>query len=178
MIRYLRAVWHNSGVMSLQHLIRELVEFNDWANCRILDWLTPQPDRVLTKEIPSSCSSILQTLKHIWEAQEYWYGVIAETEDFVRVWEIDHPTRAIICDGLRSNSRQLSEVVGTLSDGDLSIPIRIKNDWLDCNLKKYQYLQQVLHHATYHRGQIVTMTHRLAITGAPATDFLIRAIQH
>ncbi|MBK7708105.1 MAG: DinB family protein [Acidobacteria bacterium] len=161
--------------MSLQHLITELVEFNCWANGLYLDWLAPQPDEVLAREIQSSCPSIIKTLKHIWEAQEYWYGVVAETEDFVRVWEIEDPTRAMICVGLGSNSQKLAEFVKTVSDDDLSKRLRIDNDWLNCELRKYEYLQQVVHHATYHRGQIVTMAHNLGISGAPATDFLIRA---
>lgn len=98
--------------MSLQHLITEPVEFNDWANRRYVDWLAPQSDTVLASEIPSSCPSIVVTLKHIWEAEEYWYGVVAEKDDFARVWEIDNPTRAMICEGLRTNSQKLAEFVG------------------------------------------------------------------
>ncbi len=161
--------------MSLQHLITELAEFNEWANRRYLDWLAPLPDEVLGREVPSSCPSIIKTLKHIWEAQEYWYGAVAETDDFVRVWEIDVVTREMIFEGLGSNSRKLADFVTTMTDDDLSIRLRIDNDWLNCELTKYEYLQQVLHHATYHRGQIVTMAHNLGVTGAPATDFLIWA---
>lgn len=161
--------------MSLQKLVSELAEFNAWANQLYLEWLAAQPDEVLSREIPSSCPSIIKTLKHIWEAQEYWCGAIAETEDFVRVWEIDVPTRKMIFEGLGSNSRKLAEFVTTMSDEDLSKRLRIDNDWLDCELTKYEYLQQVFHHATYHRGQIVTMAHNLGVTGAPATDFLIWA---
>ncbi len=161
--------------MSLQKLIIDLVEFNEWANRRYLEWLSPQPDEVLGREIPSSCPSILQTLKHIWEAQEYWYGVVADSEDFVRVWEIESPTRQMIFDGLSSNSRKLADCVRTLSENALAKKQRIENDWLNCELTKYEYLQQVLNHATYHRGQIVTIAHNLGITGAPGTDFLIWA---
>lgn len=159
--------------MSLQKLISDLAEFNAWANRRYSEWLAPYPDDVLAREIPSSCPSIIRTLKHIWEAQEYWYGAVAETDDFVRVWEIEDPTRKIILDGLRSNGRKLAEFVMTQSDDDLSKRLRIDNDWLNCDLMKYEYLQQVFHHATYHRGQIVTIAHGFGITGAPATDFLV-----
>lgn len=158
--------------MGLQHLIHELVDFNDWANRRYLDWLAPQPDELLARGTPSSYPSIVKTLGHIWEAQEYWYGAVAESEDFVKVWEIEDPTRPMICEGLLSSSDKLLKTVRSMSDDDLSKRLRIDNDWLNCDLRKYEYLQQVVHHATYHRGQIVTMAHALGITGAPSADFL------
>lgn len=161
--------------MSLQNLVSELAEFNAWANQRYLKWLAPLADEMLDREIPSSCPSIIKTLKHIWEAQEYWYGAVAETADFVKVWEIANPTRQMIFEGLGSNSRKLADFVPTMTDDDLSMRLRIDNDWLNCDLTKYEYLQQVFHHATYHRGQIVTMAHNLGVTGAPSTDFLIWA---
>ena len=158
--------------MSLKDLVTSNVEFNEWANQRYLEWLSTKPDEVLFQEIPSSCPSIFKTLKHIWEAQEFWWGVVAETDDVVRVWELDDITKEQLFTGLEANSRNLTQYVRSLSDDGLSKRIKVENQWLQCNLTKYEYIQQFVNHATYHRGQIVTIGRNLGLTDPPSADYI------
>jgi len=157
--------------MSLKQLVTSNVDFNEWANQLYLEWLSTKSDEALFQEIPSSCSSIIKTLKHIWEAQEFWYGIIAETDDFVKVRETDDLNKDRIFEGLRKNSKNLTEYVRKLSEIDLSKTVKIENAWLQCDFPKYEYIQHLVIHTTYHRGQIVTIGHNVGITDAPMADF-------
>lgn len=151
------------------------VEHNSWANSTIIEWLSAKDADILTREAASSCPTILATLKHIWEAQEYWTGVVGETSDFTRVWEMEDPSEDVIFQGLSANSKRLAEIVASLSDEDLARPFPVKNQWLDCLLPKAEYVQQVVGHGLYHRGQIVTMARGFGITDPPMTDFIVWA---
>ena len=67
--------------MSLQKLMSNNAEYNVWANQQFVNWLSAKSDELLYKEVPSSYSSIIKTLNHIWSSQEYWWGMIAQTTD-------------------------------------------------------------------------------------------------
>lgn len=164
--------------MSLKRLVISHVEFNEWANGRYLEWLSGKADEVLFQEIPSSCPSIFKTLKHIWEAQEFWWGVVAETDDVIKVWELEDLTKDRLFSGLEKNSQNLTEYIKALSEADLSKQIKIDNQWLQCNLTKYEYIQQFVNHAIYHRGQIVTIGRNLGLTDPPSADYIVWCIQN
>ena len=48
--------------------IRDLVEFDDWANTRLLDACADLTQAQLRQEIPSSFPSVLATLQHMFSA--------------------------------------------------------------------------------------------------------------
>lgn len=156
--------------MSLKRFVTSDVEFIEWANRRYLEWLAGKAYEVLFQEMPSSCPSIFKTLKHIWEAQEFWWGVVAETDDVVKVWELEDLTKDRLFSGLEVNSHNLTQYVKSLSEDDLSKRIEVDNQWLQCNLTKYEYIQQFVNHAIYHRRQIVTIGHNLGLTDPPASN--------
>ncbi|RZJ49532.1 MAG: damage-inducible protein DinB [Chryseobacterium sp.] len=114
-------------------------------------------------------SSISKTLLHIWETEEYWYSVIAETA-FERKENVALSTREIF-EGLLQSSTKLAECIKSLSEEELSKEIKIENPWFQCELPLSEYLLQVVNHGTYHRGQIVTIGRNIGITDASNTDY-------
>jgi uncharacterized damage-inducible protein DinB len=159
--------------MDLRNLVLNKISYNAWANGVFVELLSTQPDEILNREMTSSCPTILATFKHIWEAQEYWTGIVGEIDDFVRVWEMENPSKNEIFEGLVANSNRLTEIVGAFSEDELKKAIKIKNQWLDCELKRYEYIEQFIGHALYHRGQLVTMARTAGITEVPMTDFIV-----
>lgn len=164
--------------MGFKELAANNVEFNEWANRRFLAWLSIKADEVLFQEVPSSYPSIFKTLKHIWEAQEFWWGVVAETDDLVKVWELEGLTKDQVFAGLEANSQKLTRYVKGLSEDELAKRIKIDNQWMKCDLAKYEYIQQFVNHAIYHRGQIVTIGRNLGLTDPPSADFIFWRIQN
>lgn len=162
-------------VMSIRNQVVRTVEHNSWANSTFIEWLSAKDEEIIHRETASSCPTILATLTHLWEAQEYWTSVVGETSDITRVWEMENPAKGMVFEGLAANSKRLVEIVSRLSEDELSAPHPIKNQWLDCALPKAEYLQQVVGHGLYHRGQIVTMARGFGITDPPMTDFIVWA---
>lgn len=53
--------------MSLRKIMANYAAYNLWVNQQFVNWLTTKSDELLHKDVPSSYSSIIKTLNHIWE---------------------------------------------------------------------------------------------------------------
>lgn len=156
--------------MSLKKLMTNYAEYNLWANQQFVNWLSTKSDELLHKELPSSYSSIIKTLNHIWATEEYWFSIIAETPEFDKRDNSELVTDEIL-KGLLNRSTQLAELIKSLSEEGLTKKIKIESPWFQCELPKCDYLLQVINHGTYHRGQIVTIGRNIGITDASNTDY-------
>ncbi|TGD57595.1 DinB family protein [Flavobacterium humi] len=156
--------------MSLKKVMANYAAYNAWVNQQFAQWLSSKSDELLHKELPSSFSSIVKTLNHIWATEEYWYSIIAETSEFDTRENVVLVTDEVI-KGLVNRSNRLAELIGSMSEEELSQTVKITNPWFQCELPKYEYLMQVINHGTYHRGQIVTIGRNFGITDATNTDY-------
>lgn len=156
--------------MSLKKLMTNYANYNLWVNQQFVNWLSPKSDELLHKELPSSYSSIIKTLNHIWATEEYWYAIIAETPEFDKRENAVLVTDEIF-KGLVNRSTQLAQLIASLSEEELSKKVKIESPWFQCEFPKYDYLMQVINHGTYHRGQIVTIGRNIGITDASNTDY-------
>ncbi|WP_281323131.1 DinB family protein [Flavobacterium aestivum] len=156
--------------MSLKKLMTNYADYNLWANQQFANWLSTKSDELLHKELPSSYSSIIKTLNHIWATEEYWFSIIAETSEFDKRDNVELVTEEIL-KGLLNRSTHLATLIKSLSEEELAKKIKIDNPWFQCELPKYDYLLQVINHGTYHRGQIVTIGRNFGITDATNTDY-------
>ncbi|WP_333626562.1 DinB family protein [Sphingobacterium siyangense] len=155
--------------MSLKTLITKSAEYNDWVVNKYINWLADKSDDQLNQEVPSSFPTILKTLNHILQTQEYWWSHISESNDFD--FEKKRTTKEEIFEALKRSSVQLVDYINKLSELDLEKNIKVESPWFQCDFTKYEYIQQLILHGTYHRGQIVTMGRAIGITDAPMTDF-------
>ena len=156
--------------MSLKKLMTNYAEYNLWVNQQFVKWLTTKSDDLLHKEVPSSFSSIVKTLNHIWATEEYWYSVIAETTEFDKRENVELVTAEVL-NGLLNRSSLLAGLIKSFTEEELSQNIKIESPWFQCDLPKYEYLMQVINHGTYHRGQIVTIGRNIGFTDATNTDY-------
>lgn len=156
--------------MSLKTLITHSVQYNNWVVGKYIDWLSEKSDEQLNQEVISSFPTILLTLHHIWQTQEYWWSYIAGT-DFNFAEISGAVSKEEIFAGIKNNSQKLVDYVETLSEEDLIENVKIDSPWFQCDFSKYEYIQHAIIHGTYHRGQIVTMGRNVGITDAPMTDY-------
>ena len=156
--------------MSLKKLMTNYADYNLWVNQQFVSWLSTKSDELLHKELPSSYSSIIKTLNHIWATEEYWFSIIAETSEFDKRDNVELVTEEIF-KGLLNRSTQLTELIKSLSEEELTKKVKIESPWFQCELPKCDYLLQVINHGTYHRGQIVTIGRNIGITDATNTDY-------
>ncbi|CAA7197118.1 DinB family protein [Chryseobacterium potabilaquae] len=157
--------------MNLKTLITHTVQYNNWVVNKYIAWLATKSDEQLNQEVISSFPTILATLHHIWQTQEYWWSYIAENNDFNPSEKSTKPTKDEIFSGIKNNSEKLMKYVENLSEEDLAKNIKIESQWFQCDFSKYEYIQHIIIHGTFHRGQIVTMGRNVGITDAPMTDY-------
>lgn len=157
--------------MSLKTLISKSVHYNNWVVDKYLNWLSSKSDEQLNQETPSSFPTILKTLHHIWQTQEYWWSHISENNEFDFAATAVLSGREEIFSAIRNNSQKLADYVDGLTEEDLIKNVKIESQWFQCDFSKYEYIQHVIIHGTYHRGQIVTMGRCIGITDAPMTDY-------
>ena len=156
--------------MSLKNIMSNYADYNLWVNQQFVNWLSPKSDELLYAEVPSSFSTIMKTLDHIWSTEEYWFSVISETSLLEKKLESELSKEEIIS-GLLNSSKKLADFINSLSEEDLVKKVKIINPWFECELPISDYLLQVINHGTYHRGQIVTMGRNIGITDASNTDY-------
>jgi uncharacterized damage-inducible protein DinB len=157
--------------MSIQKLMVNYTCYNCWVNQKYNDWLRPKPRQLLFQETPSSFPTIIQTLNHIWSTQEFWRGIIAETSDVVNKYDSTTFDPDEIFDGIKVSSEKLKQFLDGLPGKDLERNLKVVTPWFQCDLPRYEYVQHVISHGIYHRGQIVTMGRQIGITDAPMTDY-------
>lgn len=153
--------------------IRELYEYNRWANGRVLDAAGRLTQKEFTHDLGSSYRSVRDTLAHILAAEWIWLsrwrgtspsGVPESwnlsTFDALRAkWaEVEADQRAFV-DGLTEEA--LEGVVAYRNTKGIGFenPLR-------------QLLRHVVNHSTYHRGQVITMLRQLGAE-AVSTDLVL-----
>ena len=162
--------------MSVKNVISRYADFNLNANQQFINWLKNQKQEQLLTEVPSSFKGVIQTLNHIWAIEEIWCADLFKNDDAVNRYGVQDLNPQEVFDGLLNRSTKISEKVSQLSEEDLNTSINLEKPWFKANLTLAEYLLHLFNHATYHRGQIVTIAHSLGFTDIPSTDFLFYSI--
>lgn len=142
--------------------IRQLFDYNAWANQRSLDAAAALSAEDFTKPLGSSFSSVRDTLAHIWGSEWLWL------ERFQGVSPASLPNVGQFNDlpalqsHWREDQQRLHKFVTTLTQDDLN---RV-HEYRTLNFGAYknplwQSMQHMVNHGTYHRGQIATMLRQL-----------------
>lgn len=153
-------------------LIGDYVLANQWALETIVAWLKTKPADLIEKEIASSFPGIRGTLVHIWDTERFWLSVIkreAAPESF-RMTGF-HGTLEEVFEGAQKTSKELADYVTNLSDEELTEIVSLDTPWVQGSKTRYEFIQHVINHSSYHRGQLVTLGHHVGFHDAPMTDF-------
>jgi len=152
--------------------LQELGDFNLWANGIVCNWLEQINDAQWTMEITSSFNSIQETVLHVISAENAWlqrfkkepFEWLQSTykgtkEEHIKLWLQTSTDLKIFIDGFNENDLSTMLDFKRLNGEAYSMPY-------------YQLFAHVVNHATYHRGQLVTMLRQAGFTGVTSTDLL------
>jgi uncharacterized damage-inducible protein DinB len=157
--------------IGLSLLIRQYTGYNAWVTQTLVNWLKTKPSDLLEKEIASSFPGIKNTLLHIWDTQRFWVAVL-KRKPFPQSFRMGYDgTLNDIFEGFIADSEEFSAYVNSLSDEELVEVIELKTPWFESAQSRFQYIQHAVNHATYHRGQAITIGRHLGFTDAPMTDY-------
>ena len=149
-------------------VILDYTLYNHWANEVLTGWLKSVDVKLLYKEIKSSFPSIVLTLQHMNNAQNFWHAVISNSDINSLDEELREGSVDWLIGELLKGSQNLVDLVNSLNDDDLvskvSSPAMTKT--------KFEFMLHVINHNSYHRGQIITITRSLDLTeNIPNTDY-------
>lgn len=158
--------------MTRLHEIRQLFEFNRWANERILEVVAALTEDQFVRDLRSSFPSVRDTLVHVMSADwiwlERWHGVSPErrpeawaTSDF-----------AALRERWAEVERRRDAYLAALTEARLDEVLEYRNlAGQAASSAVWQMLRHVVNHSTYHRGQVTTMLRQLGAT-PPSTDLI------
>jgi uncharacterized damage-inducible protein DinB len=159
--------------MTLESLLKDSASYNLWANTQLVTWLRTNPAELLEREIPSSFPTLRDTLLHIWGAEEIWLDRLMQMpESTFLSLRFTGSTEAIL-EGILKKSEAFKVYVHDLSDADFQeiCTFKLLNGSEDSRTR-VKMIHHCLNHSTYHRGQIVTMSHNFGPTDPPSTDYI------
>jgi len=150
--------------MVTPELLRLLFQYNLWADRRLLDVCGSLTNEQFTRNLGSSFGSVCNTLGHLYGAEWVW------NERFQGRSPSSLPGASAFTD-LASVRAKLEDMdlyfidyVSKLTPQDLEKVIRYKSFAGDeFSNPLWQGLHQLTNHASYHRGQIVTMLRQLGV---------------
>jgi uncharacterized damage-inducible protein DinB len=153
--------------------IRELFNFNDWANKKYIEAVQNLDDEKYTVEIRSSFSSIRETISHLiaseWIWLQRWLG---ESPTAPPDWH-DKPSIRTLVEKMKDIESERENFLEELKDDDLK---RVMNYNLLSGKAQQNTLQEtlqhVVNHSTYHRGQLATLLRQIDET-PPSTDLIL-----
>ena len=151
---------------------KEIAEYNLWANTIVCDWLEQITDEQWNQEIVSSFNSIQETVLHIISAENAWLQRFKK-EPFDWLQSTYKGTKEEHIQLWKKTSTEVKAFIDAFDEKDLDTNLDFKRLNGDAySMPYYQLFAHVVNHATYHRGQLVTMLRQAGFTNISATDIL------
>jgi uncharacterized damage-inducible protein DinB len=155
----------------MKELLQQYAAYNIWATKLLTDRINKLSEEDINKEIISSFPSLYKTLQHMWLAEEVWWKRLKLTENIVLESAAFEGSFSEMTDILAKQGLQFKEWVENANENQLTHVFAFIRNKEQFKMPVYQMLHHVFNHATYHRGQLVTMLNQLGADKIPGTDF-------
>lgn len=152
------------------HFMKEYARYNLWANERYVEWLMQATDEQMTREVESSFNSLRKTVAHLWNAEYGWLRTLKELPwGTAPANEFQGSTKEFL-EAFLETSREFVGYVESLSEDDFKKAYTFSSS--DKTTTAEQIMLHVFNHATYHRGQLITMGRQIGLKNPPRADFI------
>jgi uncharacterized damage-inducible protein DinB len=159
--------------MVTPELLRFMFQYNQWADRRLLDACAALSNEQFTRNLGSSFSSVRDTLVHLYGAEYVWNERIQGRSPSALISSAGFPDLVSIRTKLEEMDAYYIDFVSRMTQQDLDRVIRYKSFAGDeFSNPLWQSLHQLTNHASYHRGQVVTMLRQLGVK-AVSTDLIM-----
>jgi uncharacterized damage-inducible protein DinB len=158
--------------MVTRELLCVLFQYNQWADRRMLDACSALTNEQFTRDLGSSFRSVRDTLVHLYGAEWVWNERIEGRSPSSLTAGTTFPDIASVRAKLEEMDSYYLDYVTRLTPQDLERVIHYKSFAGDeFSNPIWQTLHQLSNHASYHRGQVVTLLRQLG--AKPVTTDLI-----
>ncbi len=151
-------------------IILNHLQYNAWANNKLIDFVAQLDRSLLEHEIKSSFPSLCKTIQHTANAQELWLSRLQDTP--LLTWPGDTSGENAMQKWRKSSAelvahfeKQPNEYTSKLIEYET-----IKGETFAT--RAGEIALHVVNHSTFHRGQMITILRELGQENLPATDFI------
>lgn len=155
--------------MTKKYLL-DIANYSNWVDNAVIKWLEQINDEQWKKEIASSFNSIAKTVLHIVGAKKVWIDFWQNVPNPVFLSAEFKGTKTELIEIWKKSMEDYKNLIENYPEENYTqiISFKVRNEeW------KMEFAQTVLHHnnhATYHRGQLVTMLRQAGFTNFSNTD--------
>jgi len=107
----------------------------------------------------------------MWLAEEVWWKRLKLTENIVLDSAAFTGTFSEMTTALTKQSQEFKDWIDNATESQLVHVFAFVRNKEQIKMPVYQMLHHVFNHATYHRGQLVTMLNQFGADKIPGTDF-------
>jgi uncharacterized damage-inducible protein DinB len=138
--------------------IRELYDYNSWANRRSVGAAEKLTSEQFTRPIGSSFSSVRDTLAHIYGAESVWLERFQGRSPSALPNADQFPDLASLRETWAELDQRLITFAASLSQSDLDRLLEYKTLRFGVYTNPLrQSMMHLINHGTYHRGQVTTL---------------------
>lgn len=158
----------------MKELLTQYANYNIWANKRMIDAILKLSPEQLDMPIESSFNTIRKTVYHSWGAEYVWLQRLQLVENWVYVGnDLDTPVEEACTKWLQAGDALKAFIDRQFDDKAFEHVFQ----YYDSEKVSHKQpvgltLHHVFNHATYHRGQLITMMRQAGVTKIPYTDFM------
>lgn len=154
-------------------------DYHVWANQKICDYLQELSEEVYRKEIVSVFPTIFDTMVHIYVIDRGWLSFFVAggvTDMSIEYLErLKDSIDSIVAETKEKRIEELSQMMNDLADQfrifiEQHEDIEVVYPSGAFNARCVDYIQHVVNHGTYHRGNVTAMLRQLGHPGTP-TDY-------
>ena len=148
-----------------------LTDYVIWANNIVIEWLNQITDEQWEQVITSSFSSIKQTAIHIISAEKIWIDYWKNIPDPVFLSAEFKGTKKEAIEIWKRTSADLKNLMEAYPEEHYQEPVTFR--WPrggEGSMEFWQTFFHFINHATYHRGQLVTLLRHAGFTKVASTD--------
>jgi uncharacterized damage-inducible protein DinB len=143
--------------MTVQDILT-LFEYDEWATNRTLESVSALPQEVYLRDLKSSHGGIHGTLVHMYSAGRIWLARWRGSPVPNHVTVNEMPTLGLLTNRWKDYRDDLSAYLKNVQDDQLAAPLSYSDTRGNAHSEPlYQQMLQIINHASYHRGQVVTM---------------------
>jgi uncharacterized damage-inducible protein DinB len=155
----------------MEGLLQQYSAYNVWANDTLLQRIHALNGEQVHATLPSSFPSVYKTLLHMWQAENVWWQRLNRVDTILYLGENFTGSIEELIEGFSAQDRQWKQWIDSATQEQLNDSFSFVRSELQHTMIVHEMLLHVFNHATFHRGQLVTMLRQLGETTIPSTDF-------
>ena len=161
----------------MKESLLQYAAYNVWANKLMIGTMMKLEATAVDQEIVSSFPTIRKTVLHCWSAEYVWLQRLQLAEKPVWVQnDFQGPFEEACTNWQKASADILQFVEKQYDDKALQHVVQFYDlQKTSHKMPVFEVLHHVFNHATYHRGQLVTMLRQAGVTEIPRTDFIVFA---